>query len=207
MRSVEVVRLLPGRRAATEQDEQPTAVPDDAGDEVGSGKGRPTPRRRDAEAARRTRARVPRTKREAQLASREERRDRQVQMREAMATGDERYLPERDKGPVKRYVRDTIDSRRHLAEYSLPFVLVVTFVSIPFAAVPGLTWVPNIVLLATVLLVVGDAALTARRLRAGITARFGAHEAKGRVMYGVMRSTQFRRIRQPKPQVRPGDTV
>jgi len=67
--------------------------------------------------------------------------------------------------------------------------------------------VPNIVLFTVVAVVVVDALVTARRLRRGITARFGAGSVKGNVMYGVLRSTQFRRIRQPRPQVRPGQPV
>jgi len=134
-------------------------------------------------------------------------REERARMGEAMRTGDDRYLPGRDKGPVKRYVRDSIDSRRHVAEYFLPFVLIVTFAGIPLAANPALRSVPNIVLFTVVAVVVVDSLVTARRLRRGITARFGAGSVKGNVMYGVLRSTQFRRIRQPRPQVRPGQPV
>ena len=34
-----------------------------------------------------------------------------AKQREALANGDERYLPARDKGPVRRFVRDYVDSR------------------------------------------------------------------------------------------------
>lgn len=196
-----MARALAGRRRTAEPEPGPEVV-----GTVG-GKGRPTPRRRDAEAARRTRARVPRTRKEAQAAARDERRGQQALVREAMRTGDDRYLPLRDKGPVKRYVRDVVDSRRHVAEYFLPFVLVVTFLSIPVATSPALRFVPNIVLVVSILVAVVDGLVTSRSLRRGITERFGADQVRGNLWYGALRSTQFRRIRNPKPLVRPGDPV
>ncbi len=198
-----MVRGLPGRRSATPVEPEPEPEPVRSG-AYAAGKGRPTPRRREAESARRTRARVPQSRSEAKAVRRTRMREERVRMGEAMRTGDERYLPARDKGPVKRYVRDTIDGRRNVAEYFLPFVLVVTFLGIPFAANPALQWVPNLLLLAVLLIVVADSLVTARRLRRGITERFGVASVKGNVLYGVLRSTQFRRIRQPRPQVKPG---
>lgn len=171
------------------------------------GKGRATPRRRDAESARRSRARVPQGRKEASIARRSRLREAREQQAEAMRTGDEKHMPPRDKGPVKRFVRDSVDSRRHVAEYFLPIVLLVTFASLPFAANARLAFVPNVVLLAVLVVVVADSLLTMRRLRREITARFGAENVKGNLFYGVLRSTQFRRIRQPKPQVKPGAKV
>lgn len=171
------------------------------------GKGRATPRRRDAESARRTRARVPQGRKEASLVRRTRVREERARQTEAMRTGDDTFMPLRDKGPVKRFVRDSVDSRRHVAEYFLPIVLLVTFASLPFAANPRLAFVPNVVLLAVLVIVVVDSLLTTRRLRRDITARFGAGNVKGNLFYGVLRSTQFRRIRQPRPQVKPGARV
>ena len=42
-----------------------------------------------------------------------------------MAAGDERYLLPRDKGPVKAYIRNVVDSRRHLVGLFMPLALVV----------------------------------------------------------------------------------
>ena len=60
------------------------------------GKGRPTPTRKEAEAAARARAKVPRTRKEQAAAQRAARGDTSRKMRQAMKTGDERYLPARD---------------------------------------------------------------------------------------------------------------
>ncbi len=200
-----MVKVLPGRRAnppgASSAPSEPE--PDLAG-LVAGGKGRPTPRRRDAESARRTRAKVPTTRKEAQTARRARLREEQQQRRAGLLTGDERYLPERDRGPVKRYVRESIDSHRHVAEYVLPFVLAATFISYPLAASPSLRFLPNFVLFGALAVVLVDSLLTSRSLRRGITERFGAEKVKGALIYGVLRSTQFRRLRSPRPQIGPG---
>lgn len=203
-----MVRLLPGRGASapstTPREESADAGP---GSLPATGKGRPTPRRRDAQSARRTRARVPTTRKEAQVARRSRMREEQAQRRAGLLTGDERYLSERDRGPVKRFVRDTIDARRNVAEYFLPAFLLITFLGLPFASVPGLRFVPNLLVVVVLVVVALDTLVTTRRLRRGITDRFGADKVKGNVLYGVLRSTQFRRLRAPRPQVRPGAGV
>lgn len=186
-------------RAAPEPEPEPVVVPT-------TGKGRATPRRRDVENARRTRARVPQGRKEASIARRARMREARENQAEAMRTGDEKGMPPRDKGPVKRFVRDTVDSKRHVAEYFLPIVLLVTFGSVPLAA-RGLSVLPNFLLLGVLAIVVADSLMTTRRLRREITTRFGAENVKGNLLYGVLRSTQFRRIRQPKPQVGPGTKV
>ena len=42
-----------------------------------------------------------------------------------MRTGDERYLPARDKGPVRRFIRDYVDSRFSFIELMIPLLMVV----------------------------------------------------------------------------------
>ena len=44
--------------------------------------------------------------------------------RASLASGDDRYLPARDKGPVRAFARDYVDSRRTVGEYMLPLVIV-----------------------------------------------------------------------------------
>ena len=48
-----------------------------------------------------------------------------------MLSGEEKNLPPRDRGPVHRFARDYVDSRRSAAEFFLPialFVLIATFI-------------------------------------------------------------------------------
>ena len=92
-------------------------------DKVG-GKGRPTPTRKEAEAAARARAKVPRTRKEQMAAQRAARGETSQKMRQAMKTGDERYLPARDRGPVRRFLRDYVDARFSFIELMVPLLIV-----------------------------------------------------------------------------------
>lgn len=174
-----------------------------------AGKGRPTPSRKESEAARRTPL-VPTDRKAAARASRAAAkavRDREYQ---AMQTGDERYLPLRDRGPVRRWIRDTVDARFNLAEWLLPISLgmvVAMFVADNFqteAVALGVLLLLWVVMLAVLV----DAVLLGRRLRKGVAARFGGpgqpEVPRGATMYGVMRAFQVRPMRLPKPQVTRG---
>ena len=90
-----------------------------------TGKGRPTPSRKEAEAARKQSLKLPKDPKAARRAARERDRDASAQQRAALMAGDERALPARDQGPVKRYVRDFVDSRFTIAEYFIFVALAV----------------------------------------------------------------------------------
>ncbi len=181
------------------------ASPSDAPDPVqtaaeierGNGKGRPTPRRKVAEAANK-RPLVPNDRRAAAKAAREKQREMRDRQYQAMQTGDERYLPPRDKGPVKRYVRDYVDARWNLGEFFLPVALVFIVLSLFTASNTDLAFVTVMALYAIVLLTVVDAFVMWRRLRKRIVGKFG-EVPRGTVMYAVMRAFQLRRARLPKP--------
>src|SRR5690349_11512357 len=93
-------------------------------DEAAGKKGRPTPSRKEAQAAARERARAGMDKKSAQKLLREKRTDSNRRMREGMKNGEEKFLPARDQGPVKRFVRDWVDSRLMFTELVLPLLLV-----------------------------------------------------------------------------------
>ncbi|GAA3024060.1 hypothetical protein JOE64_001134 [Microbacterium dextranolyticum] len=75
---------------------------------TGPGKHRPTPSRAEQEAARK-RPLVADTK-EARARAKAELAAQREKARVGMANGDERYLPARDKGPQRKFVRDLVDS-------------------------------------------------------------------------------------------------
>ena len=162
------------------------------------GKGRPTPSRREAEAAARARAKGPTDKKERARLDRRQRAEATAKVREGMRTGDERLLPQRDKGPVRRFVRDFVDARLCIAELMLP-ILVVTILTQSLS--PSLS---SGILSATVLLVALDTALLVFKLRRELRRRFTDDNTRGAVSYAVLRSTQFRKLRMPKPQVKLG---
>ena len=170
-----------------------------------TGKGRPTPKRRDSQRPRRQLGVAPRDRKEAARQQREANRTQRAKVREAMQTGDERFLPARDKGPVRKFARDFIDSRRSAAEFFLFGALLILVLSIlPSAAVStavGFAWVGMCVV------IVVDSILLTRRLKREIRVRFPNEESKGVVAYTLLRSMQFRGLRMPKPRVRPGTPV
>ncbi|WP_114201448.1 DUF3043 domain-containing protein [Janibacter anophelis] len=166
-------------------------------------KNRPTPKRRDQEAARK-RPLVQADRKSARAADRAARRENAQKMREAMMTGDEKHLPPRDKGPVRRFVRDSVDVRFNLGEWLLPLMLGVLVLSL-FAA-PWATYAFLGVYL-LIFVAILDAVLLWRRTKKKILERFGADtETRGLAMYTVMRCFQIRRTRMPKPMVERGGT-
>ncbi|MCW2747934.1 MAG: hypothetical protein JWP10_1076 [Nocardioidaceae bacterium] len=166
------------------------------------GKGRPTPSRKEAEAARKQRMTAPVDKKAVRSKSRSQRNEARLKMRAAMETGDEKNLPDRERGPVRRFCRDFIDRRVNYAEFLLPLlvvILVLSFVPADWAKVAVFT-----VWSATIVGVLIDESLMIFGLRRQLKARFPNVSTKGAIRYAVLRSTQLRRFRLPKPQIKRG---
>jgi Protein of unknown function (DUF3043) len=175
------------------------------------GKGRPTPKRREAEAKRRGPAPPPpRTQREASRLARANRPDRTEQRkqsavrRERMAAGDDRYLLPRDKGPVKAYIRDVVDSRPHLMGLFMPLaVIVLISVVLPIPAISQYLSLFSLIALVTMILEgVMLGITTTRKARA----KFPDEKVTGlgTGWYAFTRGSQLRRLRVPKPRVARG---
>jgi hypothetical protein len=178
-----------------------------------SKKGRPTPRRKDAQPKRHTLAPVVTKDEKKRL--REETRVARLAAREAYMRGEESALPARDRGPARRFVRDYIDARRSIGEYFLPIIFIVLLLTlIPTSATVGdnkgipITQLLSIGVMYSVLIVsVLDGFILTRKIRKAVTARFPETPVKGLGMYGWLRSTQMRRMRTPKPQVKAGAKI
>jgi hypothetical protein len=179
--------------------DSPAAVTTDKGP---GAKGRPTPTRKEAEAASRQRAKSTMDKKAAQRVLRERRTEQNQKMREGMRSGDERYFPQRDKGPVKRFIRDFVDSRLTVVEFLLPLLLVIwlmqAFGGSSLVKFSSALWTTSILVVAvdTIWLIV--------RLRRGIRREFPEESLRGTTTYALMRVIQVRPLRQPKPRVRIG---
>jgi hypothetical protein len=166
-------------------------------------KGRPTPKRSEAQTQRRTLAKPASSRKEAAKRQREARRTEMARQREALAGGDERYLPPRDKGPVRRFARDYVDSRWSVAEFFLPIAVIILALSM----VPSLQ-VKNISLLlwlVMIVMIVLDSIGHGFRLKRALKDRFPDESKRGAVAYALMRTLQLRRMRLPKPQVERGE--
>lgn len=166
-------------------------------------KGRPTPKRSEARSQRRSVANTSMTRKDAAKRQREERRVQLERQRQALASGDERYLPARDKGPVRRFARDFVDSRFNIAEFFLPMAVVILVLSM--VRVPALQNIALLLWLVVIALIVLDSAVSGFRLRKRLSERFPDQNKRGVVAYALMRSLQMRRLRLPKPQVKRGE--
>lgn len=168
-------------------------------------KGRPTPSRKEAEAARKQSLRLPKDPKAAKKAARERDREARAQQRAALMAGDERALPARDQGPVKRYVRDFVDSRFTFAEYFI-FVALVVLVA-GFIPNPVVQLGVSITWMALIALVAFDEIFLLVRLNSALRKRFpDKAERKGALWYAGLRTLQLRRFRLPPPRVRRGAT-
>ncbi|MEU5796350.1 DUF3043 domain-containing protein [Streptomyces sp. NPDC047813] len=166
-------------------------------------KGRPTPKRSEAQSQRRSVANTPTTRKDASKRQREERREALQKQRAALAGGDERYLPARDKGPVRRFARDWVDSRFNVAEFFLPLAIVILVLSV--VRVPSIQNIALLLWAVVIVLIVVDAAVSGLRLKKRLKERFPDGNTRGAVAYALMRSLQMRRLRLPKPQVKRGE--
>jgi hypothetical protein len=169
---------------------------------VTAGKGRPTPKRSDAERRRRQPYTPPRDRKEAARTSRARQRTDRGRRMEAVRRGEEWALPPRDRGPVKALARDYVDSKRRVSEYymyGLLVLLVLLFIRAPIVQ----TIVPLLVLGAVLIMGV-EGILIGRRAKALAAQRLPGESTRGLGLYAAMRALQIRRLRVPKPRVRPG---
>ncbi|TWF82349.1 DUF3043 family protein [Pseudonocardia hierapolitana] len=176
-----------------------------------AGKGRPTPKRREAERRRRgPAAPPPRTQREAaRLAkanrpSREERRRQAEERRARMAAGDERYLMPRDRGPVKAYIRDLVDSRPHIMGLFMPLAIVVVLsLLVPVPSVQQYLSLFSLVALSTMIIegIFLGVSITRKTRERFPDEQIGALSTG---WYAFTRASQLRKLRIPKPRVQRG---
>jgi hypothetical protein len=166
------------------------------------GKGRPTPKRREAERGRRRAVAAPRDRKEAYRKARDQQRQERARMVHGLKAGDEKLLPPRDRGPVRKFARDLVDSRRSVAEFFLPLALVILVLS--FTNNPQVQLLGSLLWIVLVVLIVVDSVVLARQLKKGLRRVHPGENARGVVPYALMRSMQIRRFRLPPPRVKPG---
>ena len=183
-------------------------------------KGRPTPKRTNskrrgpiapapataAEARKRRKELRNSMTKEERAAEKDRRRAALATRREKMMEGDEAYLLPRDKGPVRRYARDVVDSRRNILGLFMPAALGLIFFSM---ALPQLQYYMSPAMLLIMLIMGVDAILLSRKVNKAVDAKFPdngeTHWKLG--LYAAGRATQIRRMRTPRPRVALGDKV
>lgn len=174
-----------------------------------AGKGRPTPTRKEAEAARKARAKPVTDRRSSGRGDRSATREQRLKARQALLDGDERALPARDRGPVRKFARDYVDSRRTVGELMLPSMLLFIPLSLALGSLKGTAAGATLTLVVYVymLTMLGGTAMVARRVKREASRRFSADDVHGVGLYGAMRSIQLRRWRLPKPKLKVGDPL
>ena len=128
--------------------------------------------------------------------------------REKMMSGDDAYLLPRDKGPVRRYARDVVDSRRNLLGLFMPAALAVVFIMLSMPSVQIQMYI-QFVMLALVLVMVIDGVLIGRRVNKKVNEKFPGNTESGWKLgfYAASRASQLRRMRAPRPQVERGAKI
>lgn len=184
------------RRTKAEGPTETPIMPDNAG------KGRPTPTRKEAEAAAKARAKAALDPKGSKNVVREQRVTSSRAIREGIKSGDERYLTKRDKGPLRRFVRDFVDSRLNVAEFTIPLL----FASLLLSAA-GQMGVGNGILNATIIVVTLDSLWLVLRLRRQLKVRFEGESTRGTTFYALTRALQLRFMRIPKSRVKLGQEL
>lgn len=184
---------------------KPDPAPQAALEPKAGGKGRPTPTRKEAEAAAKARAKAVRSRKEQAAAQRRKRMDSSQKVREALKGGDPRYLPARDRGPVRAFIRDFVDARFSFVELLIPLMfltLILGYSGSTQAAATG-----NAILLATLVIVVVEMVTLRFRLRRELARRFPDEPTGGTTYYALVRAMQMRFMRLPKTRVKIGQKL
>lgn len=148
----------------------------------------------------------PKLSREERRAEKAANRARMTECRERMMAGEEAYLLPRDRGPVRRYVRDVVDSRRNLLGLFMPSALTLLFVMF---AVPQVQFYLSPAMLILLALMTIDAIILGRKVGRLVDTKFPSNtESRWRLgLYAAGRASQIRRLRAPRPQVERGGDV
>jgi Protein of unknown function (DUF3043) len=124
-----------------------------------------------------------------------------------MEAGDQRYLLPRDRGPVRAYVRDLVDSRPHVSGLFMPLsLLVIGSLLLPFPLVQQYLSLFCTVALVSMLL---EGTLLGFQVTRKARAKFADADVNGLSTgwYAFTRASQLRRLRVPRPRVRRGALV
>lgn len=186
------------------QENSPETAPQSAPSATG-GKGRPTPKRKDAQAEN-LRPLVPVDRKASAKAAKARIRERENIEYEAMQKGDINHMPKSERLPWRVYIRDYVDARFNVGEFFIPAALVLLVASMLITTVIQNPWVSMGIMALMYLYffaIIIDVVIMWRKLKKKLIAKYGeASVAKGSrsATYAWARSVQVRRWRLPKPR-------
>ncbi len=136
---------------------------------------------------------------------REFRAENSRKIRQGMKSGDEKYFLPRDKGPVRRFIRDYVDRRFSIVEMVIPLMIIGLLLG--YTGNDALVQASSLVLLATVLFVVTDMLVLRFRVRRELRTRFPGESLKGTTYYALTRAMQMKFMRLPKARIKIGQAL
>nr|WP_244637078.1 DUF3043 domain-containing protein [Frigoribacterium sp. CFBP 13712] len=143
------------------------------------------------------------TGKEAQKAQRARLAEVRERQRVGMANGEEKFLPERDKGPQRKFIRDYVDARYSVGEAMIPIMVLVIVMSI--IQVAAIQMITLFVLWGFFIVAVIDCLVVGRLVTSKLTEKYGAGNVqRGNKWYAAMRAMQMKPMRMPKPQIKRG---
>jgi hypothetical protein len=170
-----------------------------------AGKGRPTPSRKEREAAARRPLVGSALSKEEQKALRERQATERARNRAGILAGEEKFLGPRDRGPQRRIARDTVDARFTLGQILIPLLLASLLITSLNTGNPVLDYQIQVVFLIVMWSLLGgvlvDGYLLSRKVISQVKAKYGETSVeRGLVIYTIMRAANMRLMRLPRPQ-------
>ncbi len=182
-----------------------------------TGKGRPTPKRSEAEANRyrsltgtttsgRNRSSTAAPSRKLTPEEKAKVRSERGKQVQAMRRGEEWALQPRDRGPMKKLARDYVDAHRRPSEFYMYALIVLVISLVAGKAHKALNTDLQFLLLAIIAVIIVDAILLRRSIAKLAKERLPGESTRGITFYAIMRALQLRRFRNPAPRIKPGDS-
>lgn len=207
-RSITLRDVLSSKKSEPEETPQPQT----ANDRSKSG---PTPSRKQAQ-ARNDHSLIVADRKAAKKAARERARAMRLEQdrlqQEALITGDERYMPLRDKGKVKRFTRDWLDARWSFSEFVFPVMILffVVFFGVSFfastsAAGQRALFIVMVIMYALFFVAIVETSIVWQRIKRQLRKVYPREPMPRRMwFYAFSRAIMLRPWRSPRPQVERG---
>jgi Protein of unknown function (DUF3043) len=205
-----------GEAQGSQGAEAPEAPPVKSKPAAEAGKGRPTPKRSEAEANRyrtltgsttsgRGRTAAPDPKRKLTPEDKAKARGDRAKQLEAMRRGEDWALGPRDRGPARRLARDYVDAHRRPMEYYMYALIVLIIALFAGKSESGLANYMQLFLVVIIVIIAVDAYFLRRSVMKVVQERLPNESTRGLAFYAIMRGLQLRRFRTPTPRLKPGD--